>query len=359
MTPFRLLFVGNAVPFQTTAARLDAFRELGLSVELVDERALFDTGSRVRRTLTLWTRLTPQVFAFNRAILAAARDFRPDVIWIEKGVNVFPRTMRTLRREHGGAVLAYHNTDDWRGRTQVLRFKWRFLFRALRLYDVHVTSNLHNVREMREAGLPRVHHMELAANPALSATTPISEEDRRRFAAPVGFIGHWEEATERLLVHLLRGGVRLKIFGANWEKAEAREELSGACTYDFVWGDDYSRAVRCFDINLGIVSAQNRSHTATRTFQVPALGAFLLHERNELVTKYYREGEEAEFFSSADELLEKCRYYLAHPDERRRIADAGRRRCEESGYFETDRVRDVLPVFEDALRDCRAARASR
>jgi hypothetical protein len=89
---------------------------------------------------------------------------------------------------------------------------------------------------------------------------------------------------------------------------------------------------RSFDVNLGIVSKWNRNHTASRTFQIPALGAFLLHERNELVTRYFAEGVEAEFFDSDDELLEKCRHYLAHPDERARIAAAGRQRCIDSGY---------------------------
>ena len=110
-------------------------------------------------------------------------------------------------------------------------------------------------------------------------------------------------------------------------------------------GGEYARAIRCFDVNVGIVSKWNRNHTASRTFQIPAIGGFLLHERNEVVTRYFREGVEAEFFGSADELLEKCRHYLAHPEERRRVAEAGRRRCHESGYFEVDRVREVLPVL--------------
>ena len=49
-------------------------------------------------------------------------------------------------------------------------------------------------------------------------------------------------------------------------------------------------------------------------------------------------------------MLEKCRHYLAHPEERRRIAEAGRRRCHESGYFEPDRVREIVPALEELLQ---------
>jgi hypothetical protein len=38
----------------------------------------------------------------------------------------------------------------------------------------------------------------------------------------------------------------------------------------------------------------------------------------------------------------------------RRIAAAGRRRCFEAGYFEPDRVREILPALEEAVAAKRA-----
>lgn len=347
MTALRILFVGNVEPFQTTVARRDAFLELGQPLEVVDEREVLPRHPLHTR-LDASTLLTPRVFAFNRAILEGVRRFRPSAVWIEKGVYVFPRTIRAIKRVPG-CILVYHNTDDWRGRYWRRRLHWRHLLRALPLYDVHITSNLHNVREFREAGFPRVHHMELAASAAMQEPGPISEDERRRLGAAVGFIGHWEPATEQLMLQLLRNAIPLKIYGGGWERARERPALRSACQDRYVWGDEYARAVLAFDINLGIVSNANRSHTATRTFQIPALGGFLLHQRNEVVRRYYEEGIEAEFFASPEELVQKCREYLANPDARRRIAEAGRRRCLESRYFETDRVREVLPLLEEAL----------
>ncbi len=347
MPTLRILFVGDVTPFLTTAARRDAFLALGCDVETLDPTRFAGPG-RFAARLAFWTLLAPSVFRFNRALREAALRADRDLVWIEKGTLVFPRTLRALRA--AGRLLVYHNTDDWKARTPLHRLHWRFLVRGLPLYDVHVTSNLHNVREFRERGLPEVHHMELAANPALPPPEPIPEEERRALGGPVGFIGHWEPATEAALLHLLRHGVPVKVYGGGWERAEAKSELAAALQHRYVMGREYARAIESFDVNLGIVSRWNRNHTASRTFQIPAQGAFLLHERNELVTRYFREGEEAEFFASHEELLAKTRHYLAHPDERRRIAAAGRRRVQESGYFETDRVRELVPVLERVLR---------
>jgi hypothetical protein len=270
------------------------------------------------------------------------------VIWIEKGTEVFPRTLRALRRDPS-RLLVYHNTDDWKARTRLHQLHWRFLLRGLRLYHLHITSNLHNVKEFQDLGLPAVHHMELAANPVFPEPEPVPEAERRALGAEVGFIGHWEEVTERRLRRVAEAGLGLKIYGPGWNRADLSGALGPAVQGRPVTGLEYMRAILSFDVNVGIVSKWNRNHTASRTFQIPALGAFLLHERNEVVSGLFREGVEAEFFDSDDELVEKCRYYLAHPEERRRIADAGRRRCIASGYFETDRVRDVIAVLERAV----------
>jgi hypothetical protein len=191
--------------------------------------------------------------------------------------------------------------------------------------------------------------MELAANPVFPDPAPVPEAVRRALGAEVGFIGHWEQATERRLQLLAEAGLVLKIYGPGWEKADLSGALGRAVQGRPVYGQEYMQAILSIDVNIGIVSKWNRNHTASRSFQIPALGAFLLHERNQVIQEHFREGEEAEFFGSDDELLEKCRHYVAHPEERRRIAAAGRARCLASGYFETDRIREALPLLERAL----------
>lgn len=345
---------GNLSPNLTTGARFQSFRELGVEVEGVNLVPFVESGGRISLALNEHTLRTPGAFAYNRTLLETAKRFDPNVIWLEKPTYVFPSTLRRLRARPG-AVLVYHNTDDLKASTRLHHLRWRFLLSTLELYDIHITSNLHNVREMQQRGLPNVHHMELAANPSVRRPDELPPELQAEFGASAGFIGHWEPVTERILTHLARGGVSLKIYGGGWKRADSSGPLRDAIQLRKISNEDYPKAIVSFAVNLGIVSKWNRNHTASRTFQIPALGAFLLHERNEIVTSYFEEGVEAEFFDSDDEALAKCLDYLEHPDKRARVAARGRQRCETSGYCESDRVREILPVIEAALRKAAAA----
>jgi GT2 family glycosyltransferase len=64
-----------------------------------------------------------------------------------------------------------------------------------------------------------------------------------------------------------------------------------------------------------------------RHFEIPVCGAMQLTDAVAGLDEYFVDGEEAVVASSADELIAKARHYLANPDERDAIAQAGRNRA--------------------------------
>ena len=62
-----------------------------------------------------------------------------------------------------------------------------------------------------------------------------------------------------------------------------------------------------------------------RTFEVPVCG-LLMTGVAENLSDYYTPGEQIVTFENTDDLIDKVRYYLAHEEERARIANAGRQR---------------------------------
>jgi hypothetical protein len=140
-------------------------------------------------------------------------------------------------------------------------------------------------------------------------------------------------------------GVKVRVWGPGWHRCRLRTKH--LCLENrAVWGDQYALAINAFDINLCFLRKVNRDLQTTRSIEIPACGAFMLAERTDEHLALFAEGQEAEFFSSDEELLDKVRYYLAHDDQRRRIAAAGRERCLKSGYSNHHRMRQMLQEIE-------------
>ena len=88
-----------------------------------------------------------------------------------------------------------------------------------------------------------------------------------------------------------------------------------------------------------------------RYWELPAHGVMLLAERSPLVIpSNFEDGRQAVFFDNAAELLEKSRYYLAHPEEAAQIALAGHAHAREF-HSGTARARQCLGVIQARLRE--------
>ena len=64
-----------------------------------------------------------------------------------------------------------------------------------------------------------------------------------------------------------------------------------------------------------------------RTFEVPGSGGFLLTETVPHLEDYFVPGKEIGVFTDTDDLVEQVGHWLAHPDERAAVAEAGHRRA--------------------------------
>lgn len=76
-------------------------------------------------------------------------------------------------------------------------------------------------------------------------------------------------------------------------------------------------------INLNITLRSIFAGIPLRVLDVLGCGGFLITNYQEEIASYFENGEELVMYSSMEELLELCAYYLQHEEERRRIAANG------------------------------------
>lgn len=95
------------------------------------------------------------------------------------------------------------------------------------------------------------------------------------------------------------------------------------------WAGHFAQLNRIYcgaQVNVDIGRIYQLDSVPMRTFDTLACGGFLIAEHCEDLEDCFELGVEVESWKTPAELMDKCRYYLDHPERARAIADAGRTR---------------------------------
>ncbi|MBI1923411.1 glycosyltransferase [Candidatus Poribacteria bacterium] len=345
----KIVYIGPLWEGSTCLQRMHAMKELGHEIVEIDTEPAKIRSQRQRLLPRVVRRLGYPLDPAhtNESIIYACQTETFDVIWIDKGITVKRAILSKVKEIQPDACLVHYNTDD----IMYKKSTFSYYLKSLDLYDVHFTTNKYNRKELENLGAKHVYHTELCYDPPLHRPMELSEEEMLRFSADVGFIGHWEPTTEKMILSLINSnaGLNLKVWGENWHKARRKEGLKSYVQFKSVWGENYAKAISATKINLCFLSKWNRNTTAARSFEIPACGGFLLAERTEEHTAYYEEGKEADFFSTPEELGDKVKFYIVHDDLRESIAQKGRERCLRSGYSWQDRMQQMMSTVESLM----------
>ncbi len=292
-------------------------------------------GYRIRRKL-----IGPGDLAgANRQIVQKCERERFDVLWIDKGLTIRRETLAAVRAVQPECRIVGYSPDDmFPSHNQSPQFLGH-----LPLYDIFFTTKSYGVAELAELGCRCVEFVGNAYDPETHRAIAVTPTDRAHYGGPVGFVGAFEMARATSMHHIASHGVPVRIWGPDWNRCHLRND-NLLVERRSIWADEYVKAVRCFEINLCFLRKINRDLQTTRSIEIPACGGFMLAERTDEHQSLFVEGKEAEFFGTDDELVEKVKYYLQHSALRQRIAEAGRQRCQASGYSNGDRLRSMLEM---------------
>ena len=348
----KIVYVGPLWYGGTCLQRMEALRQLGHQILPVDtepedvRRKSQRFSCRVKRKL-----FGPSDLAnANRKILAACQQKEFDIVWIDKGITIKPETLLEVKEMYPKVKLVHYNPDDPFG---AIRSGWKSFLMCAPYYDVHFVPREQNLAEYKKLGCKNVYFFYKGFNPNLHRPLSISEEERAMLGGQVGFIGSAEKERAQSIAFLAEKGIRVKVWGHKWTRWQKKLRAKFAVAGPSQYGQQYAKIINSFDINLGFLRKINRDQQTSRSIEIPACGAFMLAERTKEHLELFEEGKEAEFFGSNEELLEKVRYYLAHPQQRKQIAAAGRERCLKSGYSNQERLKQMLTIIERVENEVR------
>lgn len=335
----RILYVGEIEPGRTAYQRMVALRDLGhevTSINIVQSHR--PTGGK-----WLWARVCmragfpPDACEINRKITEQFATQEYDVLWLDKVLTVRSKTLVRVKKSHPHCCCVFYTLDD-------MRNPWNrswYYTRLLPEIDLYFTTKSFQVEELKSEGCREVVFVGNGFDPHTHKPYDLSDSERIRWGTDVGFIGGFEKDRYQQILMLAEQGIEVRTIGSFWEKVVERHPKIRISCGDVV-GVNYAKAICATKINLCFLRKANRDLQTTRSIEIPACGGFMLAERTNEHLELFKEGKEAEFFGSDEELLDKVKYYLAYDEERKRMARAGRQRCLKSGYSNHSRLKKVI-----------------
>ena len=305
-----------------------AFLRLGWSSVFVSHDSHLPFGEKLLQQSQL--RFSRLHFAlFNQRVRRAARDSRPDLVFIT-GSNwyVSPETVRWLQRRGARVVLNEQHLQVFRP----------YQAEALRHYD-HVFTQDGALTSLLQASSPArgVSLLGPACDPEEHRPLDLVAGDRAAFGAEVCYLGYAYpnriEAFEGLT------GFDLRLWGVGWDRSPA---LAPFFRREPVHGLKKTKIYNATAVNVNIQSTFYQLDGVTcRPFEVAACGGFCLCDARRDLGRFFAVGDEVVTFDGPGDLKAKVAYYLAHEDERRELARRARARALREHTYE-HRVRQVL-----------------
>jgi hypothetical protein len=343
----KLLLVGDYRAYILEPSYFDAFCELEVEVfpfKILDYFPLVDKKPKITNFYSYFSSKIQNKFCFgsiiskiNSDLVKTAERLKPDAVFFFRLDKIYPESVKTI--SHFAKVLV-HCVDDPFSEKYPFYF-WRHYRNSLPYFH-HIFYHRHkNENDLKNRGFTNISLLRIGYTKYLF---PINELNKRKYLYDVVFIGHFEnDGRDIKILNLLRNGIKVKIFGPEWNRSKYYKELinyQGKITS--VRDELYNDALNKSKIALVFLSKLNNDTYAGRNFEIPATKTFMLSEYTDDLASLFEEDKEIVFFRNENDLMQKINYYLDNETERNKIAEASYKRIMKDGHDVISRAKYIL-----------------
>jgi spore maturation protein CgeB len=307
--------------------------------------------------------LGPVIGRINADLLELVAREQPDILFVYRGTHVTADTLRRIRHRSPRTLLVGYNNDDAFAPGQP-RWPWRHFLGSIPEYDRVLAYRPHNIDDFAAAGARSTGILLPWFVPDVHRPVVLTPQERETYGCDVVFIGHYEQDGRLSLIEsLVRANINVRLFGPgrgyrghDWDgPLRGSPTLRHLAPVREVWGDDYCKALCGSKIALCFLSRRNRDAYTRRCFEIPATRTLMLSEYSPELAGIYREGESADFFRTATELVHKAGHYLQNVSDLQSVARNGYERAFADGHDVDSRMRQMLDGLASDRRDHGAA----
>lgn len=312
---------------------LRAFRQKGFECELIS----FNINPYLYTILNKFypQKLKSYLVYKQKSIINQLKKISKKNIYVIKGYYLLPETIDELKSMKK-SIFCFYPDDPFRIMPGT---STPFVKECITNYSAYFIWSRTLVKRIKETSNKNVYYLPFAADSDLLIPQDYSPKfTNAGMACDVSFVGNADKERTDFLNTLsmhLDNKYKINIYGSWWKKINGYEISKN------VQGDDFSNVILSSKINMNVLRVQNKNSNNMRTFEIPVVGGFMLHEYSEEAIEFFEPGIEADYYKSAEECADKIKFYLKNETLRLKIATAGHEKIYLAKHLYTDRVDEI------------------
>lgn len=316
-----VIYIGQAELGSTSRVRFDILSELlNKDIKLINTSDFVKKSCKLSRSLGWRYFVGPLIWQINANIKKVIRCNQQsyDIVWIDKGVFIYPSVLRLIKKQ---AKILVHYTPD----TAFFENNSRFFRKGMDVYDCLITTKSFDIFQY----IKRVNENKIIyLTQGYNSRIHYPRIDFKYKQESIAFIGLCEPYREEVLEFLLQNGFHIVLGGYGWLAFLKKNRIFDSqinFVGELIVGDQYAEIISRSKFALGFLSKKFPETHTTRTFEIPACGTCLVTEENTEINKFFEDFECLKFNDNS-QLLEKLRYLFNEPNALEYITRSGCKR---------------------------------
>ena len=258
----------------------------------------------------------------NQMLMEEALRFCPDIIHLGKSELIYGSTIRAIKKQIDTYVIHFYGDFRWDPQPWVIDIgKYAdctlFSYTDNRILDKYSAAGVKNIGGFWDAG----------TDPEVFYPRNIEKTKDVVFMGNNLNIPHdGYEKRRQLIEETLKRGLDLHVYGKNWEYL-SEAGYKTLHIHPFVTEDKFAEVCSSAEITLGINGVNDIRMYASwrRTVNTMASGGFHLTHYVPGMETVFQNKKHLVWFNSVSEAMDLIEHYLTHGEERKAIAEAGRK----------------------------------
>jgi hypothetical protein len=334
----RILFVGSDVDCSLERWYAEHLKEEGCAVKLFPAQTIFYNyyGRSLINKLVFKAGISSIYKEIDCSLREEVNRFRPEVVWIFKGMEISPSFLLWLKEQ--GIRSVNFNADN------------PFIFSgkgsgnenvtgSIGLYDLHFTYD-RVIRDQIEKEY-RIPSLILPFGYELEDVVYeqcLAQKEERGIC----FLGN-PDAQRADFVQRLADKFPVHVYGHDWKDFIRHAQVT---VFNPAYGDDFWKVLYRYRVQLNLMRTHNMMSHNMRSFEIPGVGGIGLFPDTPDHRMYFDDKKEIFLYRNAEECADLAGHILNMAQEETfRIRHAARLRSISSGYSYKERIRNILPIL--------------